>query len=67
MTEMKYELWYANLRRTMLSERGQAFLRELLDEALDALPQKRLIPGVLRQGGEGCVRSERSDLSGVWT
>jgi hypothetical protein len=54
MTEMKYELWYANLRRTMLSARGQAFLRELL-EALDALPQKRLIPGALQQGGEVCA------------
>ena len=54
MTEMKYELWYANLRRTMLSARGQAFLRELL-EALDTLPQKRLIPGALQQGREVCA------------
>jgi hypothetical protein len=51
---MRYELQYANLRRTMLSARGQAFLWELL-EALDALPQKRLIQGALRQSGEVCA------------
>jgi len=54
MTEIKYELWRANLRRTMQSERGQAFLQELL-EALDALPQKRLIQGAMQQGREVCA------------
>jgi hypothetical protein len=54
MTEMRYELWYANLHRTMLSERGQAFLWEL-HEALDALPQKRLFQGALQQGSEVCA------------
>jgi hypothetical protein len=54
MTKMKYELWYANLRRAMQSKRGQAFLRELL-EALDALPQKRLIQGAMERGGELCA------------
>jgi hypothetical protein len=54
MTTMRYELWHANLRRTMQSKRGQAFLHELL-EALDALPQKRLIQGAMQQGGEVCV------------
>lgn len=34
--------------------RGQSFLRELL-EALDALPEKRLITHELRQGGEVCA------------
>jgi hypothetical protein len=51
---MIYELWHANLRRTMQGKRGQAFLRELLG-ALDALPQKRLIQGAMQQGGEVCA------------
>jgi hypothetical protein len=51
---MKYELWHANLRRAMQSKRGRAFLRELL-EALDALPQKRLIRGAMEQSGEVCA------------
>jgi hypothetical protein len=54
MTTMKYELWHANLHRTMQSKRGQAFLRELL-EALDAIPQKRLIQGAMEQSGEVCA------------
>jgi hypothetical protein len=54
MTTMKYELWHANLRRAMQGKRGQAFLRELL-EALDALPQKRLIQGAMEQSGEVCA------------
>ena len=35
-------LFRANVRRALESPRGQAFLRELV-EALDALPEKRLI------------------------
>jgi hypothetical protein len=54
MTKMKIELWHANLRRAMQNKRGQAFLQELL-RALDALPQKRLIQGALKQGGEVCA------------
>jgi hypothetical protein len=54
MTKMKYELWHANLRRAMQSKRGQAFMQELL-EALDALPQKRLIQGAMEQSGEVCA------------
>lgn len=34
--------------------RGQAFLRELI-EALDAMPEKRLISGELRKDGEVCA------------
>ncbi len=54
MTEIKYELWRANLCRTMQSKRGHSFLQELL-EALDALPRKRLIQGAMPQGREVCA------------
>jgi hypothetical protein len=61
MTTIKYELWRANLRRTMQSERGQAFLQEFL-EALDALPRKRLIQGACM----GCraIRQKTTYISG---
>jgi hypothetical protein len=54
MTKMKFELWNANRRRAIESKRGQAFLQELL-EALDELPQKRLIQGAMEQSGEVCA------------
>jgi hypothetical protein len=48
-------LWRANVRRTIASKRGQAFLHELRD-ALDAMPAKRLIQEELvTPDGECCT------------
>lgn len=50
--QRRHALWIANSRRELRSKRGQAFLRELL-EALEALPQRRLIEG--RVAHDGCT------------
>ncbi len=47
-------LWRANVERTLNGRRGQVFLRELID-ALDAMPEKRLIKGELKEDGEVCA------------
>lgn len=46
-------MWRGAVNSAIKGKRGQAFLREML-EALDALPQKRLISGELKDG-EGSV------------
>lgn len=47
--------WRASVTRAIRGKRGQAFLRELL-EALDRMPEKRLIPGRLRnEDGQVCA------------
>jgi hypothetical protein len=49
----QFDLWHANCRRSLQGKEGQAELRELR-AALLALPEKRLVRGVLVDG-EGCV------------
>jgi hypothetical protein len=46
--------WSGALKSVMRGKRGQAFFQELLD-ALDALPQKRLIQHELIKEGEVCA------------
>lgn len=47
-------LWYGALTRAIRGKRGQAALRELRD-ALDAMPEKRLLRGGLYRVGEVCA------------
>lgn len=46
--------WRGAVGSAIRGKRGQAFLREML-EALDAMPDKRLIAHELRWGGEVCA------------
>lgn len=46
--------WRGQVMSSIRGNRGQAFLRELI-EALDAMPEKRLITGELRKDGEVCA------------
>jgi hypothetical protein len=46
--------WRGQVASAIRGRRGQAFLRDLL-EALDAMPEKRLITEELQQGGEVCA------------
>jgi hypothetical protein len=46
--------WAGQLASAIRGKRGQAFLRELID-ALDTMPEKRLIRGALREDGEVCA------------
>lgn len=47
-------MWRGAVASAMRGRRGQAFLREML-EALDALPEKRLIRGRMVEDGCGCA------------
>lgn len=46
--------WRGAVTAAISGRRGQAFMRELLD-ALDALPEKRLVKGALEADGEVCA------------
>jgi hypothetical protein len=46
--------WRGQVASAIRGKRGQAFLRELV-EALDALPEKRLIANDLENGGSVCA------------
>ena len=46
--------WRGTVASAIRGKRGQAFLRELA-EAMDAMPEKRLIAHELRKGGEVCA------------
>lgn len=46
--------WRGRVASSIRGKRGQAFLRDLLD-ALDAMPEKRLIQNELRKDGEMCT------------
>lgn len=49
------ELWRSNVERTIGGKKGQAFLLELI-QALDAMPEKKLIRGSLvEETGEVCA------------
>lgn len=54
--------WRAQVLSAIRGKRGQAFFREMV-EALDAMPEKRLISHELRKDGEvcaiGCVGAKR--------
>lgn len=47
-------LWRANVERAIKGKRGQAFLKEL-EEALLALPEKKLIEGRVCEMGKVCA------------
>jgi hypothetical protein len=47
------QLWRGAVERAIKGYRGQAFLKALL-AALDAMPEKRLIPYELEENGEVC-------------
>ncbi len=47
-------LYRANVDRTIAGRRGQAFLAEMA-AALDAMPDKRLVAGLLVEDGEACA------------
>lgn len=49
-----YGRWRAQVASSIRGKRGQAFLRELI-EALDALPEKRLIANDLVEEGSVCA------------
>lgn len=48
------DLYRSNVQRAFRGKRGRAFMRELL-EALDAMPEKRLIVGELQHKGAVCA------------
>lgn len=56
--------WRGQVSSAIRGRRGQAFLRELLD-ALDAMPVKRLVGGVLRKDGEVCALGSLGEKRGV--
>jgi hypothetical protein len=59
------QLWRNAVARAIRGERGQAFLKELL-AALDALPEKRLIPEALVDSdGEVCALGSVGRLRGL--
>lgn len=47
-------MWRGAVNSALKGERGQRFLRELL-EALDAMPEKRLVDGELEADGQFCA------------
>lgn len=46
--------WRGAVNSAIKGKRGQAFLREMLT-ALDAMPEKRLVDGVLEESGQVCA------------
>lgn len=56
--------WRGAVASAIRGKRGQSFLRELL-EALDSMPEKRLIASELRQGGEVCALGSIGAKRGV--
>lgn len=56
--------WRGQVASAIRGKRGQAFLRELL-EAMDAMPEKRLIAHELRQSGEVCALGSLGAKRGI--
>lgn len=56
--------WRGRVASAMRGKRGQAFLREML-EALDALPEKRLVAEVLEAGGAVCAIGSVGKARGI--
>lgn len=48
------QLWRNNVEKTIAGKRGQAFLLELV-QALEAMPEKKLIRNSLEECGEVCA------------
>lgn len=60
----QFELWQANCRRSLQGKAGQASLREL-EQALLALPKKRLIANRLKDAdGEVCALGALAEYKG---
>lgn len=58
-------MWRGAVRRATTGKRGQAFFRELVD-ALDAMPEKRLVAGELQtKEGETCALGSLAKQKGV--
>jgi len=61
--------WRGQVKSAIRGKRGQSLLREML-EALDAMPQKRLIANALEKDGEVCAlgslgRKRGIDMTGI--
>lgn len=56
--------WRGQVASAIRGKKGQAFLRELID-ALDAMPEKKLIQGELRKDGEVCAMGAVGAKRGV--
>lgn len=56
--------WRGQVASAIRGKRGQAFLKEL-GEALDAMPEKKLIAHDLRKGGEVCAIGSLGAKRGV--
>lgn len=56
--------WRGAVSSALRGKRGQAFLRELA-EAMDAMPVKRLVDGVLEADGEFCTLGVIAKARGV--
>lgn len=56
--------WRGTVASSIRGKRGQAFLRELV-EALDAMPDKRLIPNDLEHAGNVCAIGSVGLMRGV--
>jgi len=52
--EWRQIMWRGAVTRAIRGKRGQAFLREMIG-AMDAMPEKRLVPGVLKSGCGVCA------------
>lgn len=52
--QWQYALYRGRLLSSMRGKRGQAFFRDLIS-ALEAMPEKRLIPEALIKDGEVCA------------
>ena len=60
----QFAMWRGQVASAIRGRRGQMFLRELL-EALDAMPDKRLIAHDLRKDGEVCALGSIGAKRGV--
>ncbi len=57
-------MWRGQVASAIRGKRGQAFLRELL-EALDGMPEKRLIANELRKEGAVCALGSVGERRGI--
>ena len=57
-------LWDGAVAKAIRGKRGQSFLRELI-EALDAMPEKRLVQDVLEKNGAVCAIGSVGVLRGI--
>lgn len=62
--EWKYIRWRGAVASSIRGKRGQALLREML-EAMDALPEKRLVASALEAEGQFCALGTVGQKRGV--